>query len=205
MENLREWIPYNLSIGDLSNPDTHLVEIEEEWRSVKGFEGYYEISSFGRIKSLDRRVTFSHHKNTNTLIQGQLLKTHFNRRGYVIVGLKKEGKHYPKKIHRLVAEAFIENDQNLPQINHKDGIKLSNSSVNLEWCTNTENRDHAIEKGLIDFKGEKSHKCTITESEAKEIKTRLKMGHRNVDIHRSMNISLGVIEHIKYGNSWTHI
>ena len=94
--------------------------------------GLYQVSNLGRVKSLHYR-----HSNTHTI-----LKTHIYRGGYIRVALSKDGKTKLYHIHRLVAEAFIENPDNLPEINHKDENKLNNEASNLEWCTHRENSNY---------------------------------------------------------------
>ena len=96
----------------------------EIWKDIQGYEGY-QISNYGRIKSL----------NYNKTKQEKILKTSKNTKGYLQVGLFKDGKQVRKQIHRLVAEAFLENPNNLPQVNHKDENKENNCAENLEWCT----------------------------------------------------------------------
>lgn len=112
----------------------------EEWKDVVGFEEYYKISNFGRIKSLDRNEI-----NKNGVIRrlkGSLKNT-FISGGYVLVTLSKNNVNESHCIHRLVAEAFIPNPNNLDEVNHKDRIKENNCLSNLEWCTSRENTHHA--------------------------------------------------------------
>lgn len=105
----------------------------EIWKDIKGYENLYQISNLGQVKSL-----------RNNLI----LKPGLVGIGYLSVNLCKDGKHNYKKIHRLVAEHFIENIDNLPCINHKDGIKTNNNVENLEWCTSSYNNKEAYRLGL---------------------------------------------------------
>lgn len=106
----------------------------EIWKDVVGFEGLYKVSNTGKLKSLDRKDSLGHN------IRGKQISTKKNNRGYVQVHLTKDGKCHMKLMHRLVAEAFIENKNNLPQVNHKDEDKDNNTVENLEWCTNLYNR-----------------------------------------------------------------
>lgn len=109
--------------------------MEEEWRPVKGYEGLYEVSNMGRIKSL-------HYG------EERVLKEVDDSHGYKFVNLSKQARK-TKLVHRLVAEAFIPNPMNLPVVNHLDGDKHNNCISNLEWCTSKENTNHAIKSGLM--------------------------------------------------------
>ena len=101
---------------------------EEIWRPVVGYEGLYEISSYGRVRSMDR------YDGRNHFIKGKLLKNKDNGNGYLICSLSKNGIVKNKYIHRLVVEAFIERPDGLYEVNHKDENKKNNSVDNLEWC-----------------------------------------------------------------------
>lgn len=107
----------------------------EEWRTIKDFENY-EISNMGRVRSLPHVVTQkgSNGKMVCHPYDGRVMKPTITK-GYYKIGLPKDGKYYNKQIHRLVAEAFIPNPDNLPVVNHKDENPLNNTVENLEWCT----------------------------------------------------------------------
>lgn len=110
----------------------------EEWKEVPEYETYL-ISNQGRLKSLGNK---SNHKKEI------ICKVSPNSKGYDVQHLYHNKKHKCAKVHRLVAEAFIPNPDNKPQVNHKDGNKLNNCVENLEWCTNSENQIHANKNGL---------------------------------------------------------
>lgn len=103
--------------------------MKEIWKHIIGFEGIYQISNIGRVKSLERKVG-------HRLLKEKILSPTINntKDGYLQINLSINKKRYPKLIHRLVAEAFIENPNNLPCINHKDENKINNNVDNLEWC-----------------------------------------------------------------------
>ena len=108
------------------------TENAEIWKPIEGFEELYHVSNYGRVKSTIP------HNGTNE----RILKPHSVGRGYLQIGLHKEGKTYDKLIHRLVAEAFIDNPNNLPCVNHKDENKGNNHVQNLEWVSYKENDNY---------------------------------------------------------------
>lgn len=112
--------------------------MEEIWRPVKGFEGYYEVSDLGRVRSIDR-VIYDSVRKCDRLLKGRLLTERDNGHGYKSVMFCKNHKLYHKYVHILVAEAFIQNPSNLPYVNHKDENKGNNCADNLEWCTGSYN------------------------------------------------------------------
>lgn len=122
--------------------------MEEIWRWITGYEDIYQVSNLGRVRSVDRFVYCEVSPNKLQHLFGKILKQGFNHKGYPIVYLSKNGKQKTITVHRLVALAFIENPLNLPQVNHKDGIKTNNHVGNLEWCTNSYNQQHAYDIGL---------------------------------------------------------
>lgn len=121
--------------------------MEEIWRDIEGYEGIYQVSNIGRVKSLNRAI---HTKDGRCYIKHEsLLNGSVDEDGYIRVGLTKDRKTKEIFIHRLVALTFIPNPENKPQVNHKDGIKHHNMLSNLEWATDKENVIHAIKNGLL--------------------------------------------------------
>ena len=114
--------------------------MNEIWKPVVGYEGLYEASSLGRIKSLDRYVKCP--LNKKRLIMGVVLSPAISIKGYYMVSLSRLGKSNSRTIHRIIAKAFISNYENKPCINHIDENKLNNKQSNLEWCTHSENNNH---------------------------------------------------------------
>lgn len=114
--------------------------MKEIWHDIKGYEGLYQVSTYGNVKSLKRIIKYRNH---NYLKQENIMKVFINR-GYVQVRLCKKGKCVTKKVHRIVAETFISNPHNKPCVNHIDGDKSNNHVDNLEWCTYRENSMYYI-------------------------------------------------------------
>lgn len=118
----------------------------ELWKDIKNYEGIYQVSNLGRIKTLDKYVNCLYEQKR--LIKSREIKTFKNNSGYYIVSLYQNNKSKKFLVHRLVAEAFIPNLNNKKEVNHIDGNKENNCVDNLEWVTKSENELHASEKGF---------------------------------------------------------
>lgn len=116
------------------------------WANVKNYEGIYQVSSNGEIKSLSRLV--KHPKKDYYIISRYLKPVKMNN-GYLTVTLSKNGVQKPTCVHRIVAEAFVPNYKKLEQVNHKNGDKTDNKVFNLEWMTRSENMLHASSLGYL--------------------------------------------------------
>jgi hypothetical protein len=117
----------------------------EIWKDVIGFEDFYQISDYGRIKCKEQIIEYSDgHKEVKRakILHGTI------RHGYHHVDIKQNGERYFLAVHRLVAEVFIPNPDNKPHVNHIDGDRLNNIPSNLEWVTPSENQIHAVDTGL---------------------------------------------------------
>lgn len=117
--------------------------MREVWKDIEGYEGYYQVSSFGNVKSLQRL-----RYNSNAVLSERLLKATLNSDKYYCVKLYKNGKKTSYKVHELVANAFVIGKKEKLQINHIDGVKTNNFHLNLEWVTPKENAQHAFENRL---------------------------------------------------------
>lgn len=113
----------------------------EIWKDVNGYEGYYKVSNFGKIKSCLRIVKHGL-GNADRTIKSRIIKPYNDNHGYHMVSLSKDGKVKKHKVHRIVAEAFIPNPENKPTENHLNEIRNDNRASNLEWATYKENNDH---------------------------------------------------------------
>ena len=118
---------------------------QEIWRDVAGFEGLYQVSDHGRVRSLDHTT-----KRNNGIVhfKGRILQPKVAT-PYLGVILSKNGKAHPKRIHRLVALAFVPNPNNLPVVDHIDGDKTNNAAGNLRWCTHEQNTNYASDMGVL--------------------------------------------------------
>lgn len=122
----------------------------EIWKDIKGFEGLYQVSNLGRVKSVEHIVNDP--LNGTRTVKERILSSEKMKCGYLRTALSKDSKMKKVLTHRLVAETFIPNSQNKPQVNHIDGNKKNNAVSNLEWCNNSENILHADKTGLRDMK-----------------------------------------------------
>lgn len=122
--------------------------ILESWKDIVGYEGLYEISNFGRVRSHENKITYSVRHGERKWKQ-RIIKqyVHPTFSGYK-VDLYKNKKRKCVQVHRLVAEAFLDNPKNYPVVNHIDGNRLNNNVNNLEWCDHKYNANHAFDNDL---------------------------------------------------------
>lgn len=162
--------------------------MEEIWSLV---EDKYEISNKGRVRS------------NGSLI----LKTRLDRYGYELVTFWVDGVCLTRKVHRLVATAFIPNPEELPTVNHIDGIKTNNCVTNLEWLSVGDNHRHAISSGLRAV-GENrigGRPVALSNADIPVIREMIAKGMGNTAIGKAFGVSCGCIYSIRVGKSWTHI
>lgn len=167
--------------------------MNEQWRDIKGYEGLYQISNFGRIKSL-------HYKNH------RIMSVSVSNKGYERLVLSKNGKHQSVCVHVLVAKTFVANPDNKREVNHKDGDKSNNRADNLEWSTRSENMKHAHKNKLLNLKyGADNPIAKLTVEDVEYIRKNYKSHDKNFcgrALARKFGVSndtiYKVIKHQKY-------
>lgn len=176
--------------------------MKEIFKQVNGFENLYEVSNFGRVKSLDKIVDKWDGKR---LVKSKILKPQLQNNGYLSTTLYKELKPKTLSIHRLVAEAFIPNPENKKTVNHIDGNKLNNHLENLEWNTHKENHIHS-KVNKLKATGSRVGTSLLTEEQVLEIRT-YNTSIRGVtnELAKKYGVSRGCIQDIIYRKSWFHI
>lgn len=191
------------------------VETEEIIKPLNGFEGLYEISNLGYVIGVERIIEF---KNTKRHIKRHINKNIPNPKNkYIYVYLFKNNKNYAKRLHRLLAEHFIPNPENKPNINHIDGNRQNNNLSNLEWVTSKENSRHMydvlgfktprekIDKMRESQKGEKHHKSKLKEEQVLEIRKKLKDGYSELFLAKEYGVAPNNIHCIKINKIWKHV
>ena len=139
-----------------------------KWKGVSEYEGLYEVSSSGLVRSLDRTVPHSAYENMKLV--GRIKKQTVDNQGYSYISLCKNGKCLVKRVHRLVAATFLPKSHK-KEVNHKNGKKSDNRKENLEWCTALENTTHAFKNKLMNRRdGEQNGNSKLTLKQVKEIK-----------------------------------
>lgn len=179
----------------------------EIWIQAKGFEGWYEVSNFGRIKRLPR-LSKNSRNDSYKKYNEKILSTKNSTNGrYLNVKLTVNGITKTIQVHRLILESFIPNLENKKEVNHKDGNKKNNKLENLEWVTSSENKIHAIKNNLIKYAfGEKVSKAKLNNNTVKEIKKYLKnKSMLQKDIARKFGITEKMVTDINTGRTWSKI
>lgn len=186
----------------------------EQWVDIKGFEGKYQVSNTGKVRSLcSKKPRIISQYNTGKYRNYKEVKLYKGGRGT-------DGGY---KVHRLVAEAFIPNPENKPQVNHIDGNTFNNDVSNLEWVTNSENQKHAWDNGLHKVtkaqqdscreaskawikKHPNGNNCSLTLEEVAEIKMMLADGKLKMTVIADLyNVSYKVIQNIKTGKTYKNV
>ena len=177
--------------------------MSEIWKDIGGYEGSYQVSNMGRVRSVDRVVTFK--DGSMRKFKGKVLKPYLGK-GYERVMLCNENGAINKTVHRLVLEAFKPHvNMNDLEVNHMDGDKLNNHLSNLEWVTARDNILHAHDIGLMSNIGERNPNAKLSEADVLEILQRLDNGELQRDIGSDYGVNDGCISMIKRGHNWRSV
>lgn len=179
---------------------------DEIWKPVKGYEGLYEVSDLGNIKSLRKRVDSGKCHRT---YPERILKAHPDPKGYMKVVLSdREHNSHICKVHRLVAEAFISNPDNLPQVNHIDGNKTNNALSNLEWCDQSKNMKHAFKLGLKSLSGEFNPAAKLSSEDVEFIRSHYKRRDKEfgvIGLAKRFNVHRKTVGRVIQNRSWSEV
>lgn len=175
--------------------------MSEAWKDVRGYEGIYQVSNLGRIRSW-----WCVNGHRRILSRSHIVPGHNDWKGYVKVWLSDGVSRCNVCIHRLVAQAFIPNPLLKPQINHLDGVKAHNAASNLEWATNQENVLHAYSTGLArGRKGGANGRAKLTDDDIREIRSLLAQGVSQHRLAAQFGVSRPSIGSIRSGETWSHV
>lgn len=179
----------------------------EVWKKIPKFE--YEVSTYGRIKSLPKKhlQKYSTGKIGTHITKEKILNIRHDTKGYSTCILYRGGKTFCKKVHRLVAEAFIKNTFKLPQVNHIDSIKDDNRVENLEWCDNQYNQIHSWASGcrVNNYIGEQNNKAKLKNKDVVRIRLAKMLGMKTRELCEIFNIDRHTVMNIKNMKTWKHI
>lgn len=176
--------------------------MDEIWKDIEGFYGY-QVSNTGRVRTIDRFV-WNPANQSNSLLRGLIMTIDTKGKRYGQIGLCINGKYSKKLVHRLVAQAFIPNPENLPEVNHKDRNKLNNNSYNLEWVTRLGNAQHLKRTGGYDNmpRGEKKCNAILTRQAVAHIRQKVL---RNIDYCNLYGVkppTISCLQNDKYRKRW---
>lgn len=179
--------------------------MKEIWKPVVGYEGLYEVSNLGRVKTLPKTHVFKNGGVYN--YPEKIMSACLNSNGYPQLKLFRNGVRKVTAVHRLVAAAFIPNPENKTDVNHIDGVKTNNTVTNLEWATKLENSLHAKVNGLMcRLKGSTNPMAKISESDVLSIieeRKNIKTSHK--ELANKYGVGTATISNICRNTSWKHI
>jgi hypothetical protein len=171
----------------------------ERWRPVVGWEGLYEVSDNGRVKSLSRRVRIGRAFRT---VEGRVLRQGVSLRRYWKVELSSGARTTSVHVHRLVAEAFLAGYGDV--VRHLDGDGFHNAATNLAWGSFRDNEADKARHGRVPH-GEAHHNAKLTENTVREIRSLHASGISQLQIAASLGIHRGVVGAVVRGRSWAHV
>jgi len=189
----------------------------EIWKDINGYEGLYQISSLGRVKSFAKVKTGKRPSRGYYCGREIYMSICDNGRGYMFVSIRCGSKKKNKYIHRLLAQHFIPNPQNKPQVNHINGIKSDNRIENLEWVTERENAIHAFKNGYLHqlpkmqklaseaTRGEQNTRSILKDIDIPIIFKMNKAGHIQSSIAKHFGVCRATIGYVLNRKTWNHV
>lgn len=178
--------------------------MEEIWKDIPGFEGEYEVSNCGRVKTKSRPLRYVHavtREEHVRISEERLLLIYINGANYKFVQLYKNKKSKNYTIHSLVAMTFLEKKEGDECVNHIDGNKHNNRVDNLEWCTNAYNHEHATRTGLKPS-GSRMANAVLNEKAVLAIRSMIEDGISHTKISKWFDVSRATISLIHEGKTW---
>lgn len=179
----------------------------EEWRAVVGYEGLYEVSSLGLVRSVDRVRPHGLGGASRTL-RGRVIRGWINCKGYLHVAMSKNGVVEKRAVHTIVCDAFYPDSRDRECTNHKDGNKLNNCAFNIEPSTYSANNSHAFRTGLKGPSGtigERNGLSKLNSMLVLEARRRARDGESEASIAREVGVSASTINRVISGKTWRHV
>ena len=179
--------------------------MEEIWKDIKSYEGRYQISNFGRVKSLPR---IAYRSTSSFKVSEKILKSGLDKLGYerIRLGSKAHNDKSTYKVHRLVAIAFVDNADSKAEVNHRDSIKTNNRADNLEWSSRKENMQHAAKNNLMKrLAGEDNPNAKLNKKIVLEMFKLKADGIKNKEIAKTFNVGYSQTSRILSKEAWTHV
>lgn len=177
--------------------------MQEIWKPVPGYEGRYLVSNHGRVRSLGRWVRNG--LSSRRWVAPMVLSPHLRSNGYLDIGLRIDNNSKFHFVHRLIAEVFIPNPGNLPEVNHLDGNKTNNCAENLQWVTSAQNKRHAVDTGLLLVRGADSPSAKLTADDVRVIRKRVTNGETQTAVAIDYGIARANVYRIVNMETWGHV
>jgi len=173
----------------------------ELWLPIPNYEGLYEVSNYGRVRSLDREIP--HSRYGIQIRKGCMLRSQIGYGGYIYVQLHKKGNKNTQSVHTLVLTTFVGNRPENCECNHIDGNITNNNVTNLEWVSHQRNIQHAYDIGLSSNKGTNNGGAKLTDKQIRQIRSYKKIS--NKELSQIFGVSRKTIWSIRNDKSWKHI